>query len=186
MVCALGQSENRHVSHQVRWYPPPEGCIKVNVDGSSFGNPGNAGFGGLLRNDIGVLLHGFSGSCGRASNLLAELSAIWRGLYLAWDLGYRTIIMESDSKTALNLISKEHQHDFHPYGTLLSLIRKLISLPWSVTFNHTLREGNECADWLTKFGANSADTLKMWTSPPPQLNLILLADVSGVSRNRLS
>jgi len=48
----------------------------VNVDGSSFGNPGNAGFGGLLRNDIGVWLHGFSESCGRASTLLAELSAI--------------------------------------------------------------------------------------------------------------
>jgi len=39
-------------------------------------NPSNAGFRGLLRNDSGVWLYGFSRSCGRASNLLVELSAI--------------------------------------------------------------------------------------------------------------
>jgi hypothetical protein len=36
------------------------------VDGSSFGNPGRGGFSGLIRNDIGEWMHGFSGSCGRA------------------------------------------------------------------------------------------------------------------------
>ena len=51
----------------------PEGYIKINVDGSSFGNPDNASFRGLLRNDMGIWIQGFSGSCGRACNLLAEL-----------------------------------------------------------------------------------------------------------------
>jgi ribonuclease HI len=46
------------------------------VDGSSLGNSGNAGFEGLLRNDRGSWIHGFSGSCDRSSNLVAELSAI--------------------------------------------------------------------------------------------------------------
>jgi hypothetical protein len=53
MVHALGPTNKQYVIHQIRWHPPPEGYIKVNVDGSSFGNPGNAGFGGLLRNDRG-------------------------------------------------------------------------------------------------------------------------------------
>jgi len=43
----------------------------------------NVGFGGILRNDSGIWIHGFFGSCGRASNLLPELSAIWRGLQMA-------------------------------------------------------------------------------------------------------
>ncbi|MCI11085.1 ribonuclease H protein [Trifolium medium] len=105
MVQTLRPTNKHHVIRQVRWHPPPEGFIKMNVDESSIGNPGNAGFRGLLRNDRGNWIHGFSGSCGRASNLLTELSAIWSGLQLAWDLGYRSIVLESDSQAALDLIS---------------------------------------------------------------------------------
>jgi ribonuclease HI len=98
------------------------------VDYSSFGNPGNASFGGLLRNNRGVWIHGLPGSCDKASNLLDELSAIWRGLQMAWDLGYRSIILESDSQTALGLIADTTHYDFHPNAILLSLIRKFASL----------------------------------------------------------
>jgi len=56
----------------------------VKVNGSSFGNSSNAGFGGLLGNFSGVWLHGFFGSCGTTSNLLIELLAIQRPLF---DLG---------------------------------------------------------------------------------------------------
>ena len=117
---------------------PLVGYIKVNVD-DSYGNHGNAGFGGLLRNDRGIWVHGFSRFCGRSSNLLAELSAIWRGLQLAWDFGYRSIIIEYDSKSALDLIADTKENDFHPHANLLSLIRKLSSLPWILSFTHTLR-----------------------------------------------
>jgi len=61
------------VTRQVRWNSLPRRYIKINVD---VGNPGNADFGGLLRNDRGNWIQGFFGSCGRASNLLTELSAI--------------------------------------------------------------------------------------------------------------
>ncbi|KAK2382027.1 TMV resistance protein N [Trifolium repens] len=186
MVHALGPTNKQHVIRQIRWHPPPEGYIKVNVDGSSLGNLGNAGFGGLLRNDRGSWIHGFSGSCGRASNLVAELSAIWKGLQLAWDLGYKSIIMESDSQAALDLIANTQQNEFHPHATLLSLIRKLTSLPWVISFAHTLREGNECADWLAKFGATNIDSFKIWIAHPPQLDNILFADTSGVYRQRMT
>ncbi|KEH30503.1 hypothetical protein MTR_4g073630 [Medicago truncatula] len=73
MVVVLGRTSKHHVVRHVCWYPPPEGYIKVNVDDSYFGNPANAGFGGLLRNDRGVWIHGLPKSCDRASNLLAEL-----------------------------------------------------------------------------------------------------------------
>ncbi|XP_024632920.1 uncharacterized protein [Medicago truncatula] len=150
MIVALGSTNKHRVVRHVRWYPPPEGCIKVNVDGSSFGIPGDA--------------------------------AIWRGLQRAWDLGYRSIILESDSQTALDLIADTKENNFHPHATLLSLIRKFISLHWVVFFTHTLREGNECADWLVKLGDTNADSLKIWTTPPPQLDIILLEDIFGALR----
>ena len=31
----------------------------------------------------------------------------------------------------------------------------------------TLRQGNECADWLVKHGASSSDALKSWSFCPP-------------------
>jgi len=51
--------------------------------------------------------------------MFAELSAIWRGLRLAWDLGHRFIILESDSKAAMDLIEDVHNSYFHPHGTIL-------------------------------------------------------------------
>jgi hypothetical protein len=117
----------------------------------------------------------------RSSNFLTELSTICRWLYLAWDLGYRYIIMESDYHTVLNLIDETNQNSFYPRANLLSLIRKLSSLYWVVSFNHTLREDNECVDWLTKFDVNNFDSLKMWMTHS-QLNITLLADTSRVFR----
>ena len=43
----------RRAKHKIqrlgKWLPPPEGFLKVNMDGSSRGNPGSAGIGGIGR-----------------------------------------------------------------------------------------------------------------------------------------
>jgi len=49
-----------------------------------------------------------------------------------------------------------------------------------------LREGNEYADWVAKFGATNVDSLKMWMSAPPQLNITLLADTSRKFRQHIA
>ncbi|GAU36490.1 hypothetical protein TSUD_316160 [Trifolium subterraneum] len=97
-ILVLNTANKAHITWQVAWIPPTATCLKLNNDGFSFENPGCAGFGGLIRNDIGEWMHGFSGSCCHASNILAELYAILEGLQLAWNLGYRTITLECDSK----------------------------------------------------------------------------------------
>jgi len=53
MINALARHVDRHVFRHVRWHPPTDGYIKVKVDGSSFGNPSNTEFGGLLRDLMG-------------------------------------------------------------------------------------------------------------------------------------
>jgi hypothetical protein len=92
--------------------------------------------------------------------------------------------LESDSQAALDLIANARQNEFHPHATILSLIIKLYVLPSLVSFSHTLREGNEYADWLAKYGSGSIDTLKIWTSPPPHLDSILFANSTEVFRHR--
>jgi hypothetical protein len=94
--------------------------------------------------------------------------------------------MKSDSQAALNLIANTQQNGFHSHATLLWLIRKLTSLSWVISFAHTLRGGNECADWLTKFGGTNVDSFKIWIAPPPpQLDNILFTDISGVYRQKM-
>ncbi|KAG5088119.1 hypothetical protein JHK86_000731 [Glycine max] len=80
---------------------------------------------------------------------------------------------------ALNLIL-HNGNASHPYNALISLIRNCINQPWNVTFMHTLREGNACADWLAKHGATHEDNLTIWHACSPQLDTLVLADRIGV------
>lgn len=81
IVCAFGTSTLSRPARMVKWHPPAEHWVKLNVDGSSLGNPIISGFGGLLRNmHIGEWIVGFFGNCGLTTNLTAELSAIAMGI----------------------------------------------------------------------------------------------------------
>lgn len=46
--------------------PPPHGFLKVNIDGASKGNPGLAGFGGVIRDEQGQIKEIFHGHLGKA------------------------------------------------------------------------------------------------------------------------
>lgn len=126
----------------------------------------------------------FSGSCGITTNLNAELLAISYGLDLAWNVGYKFVMSESNSQTALDLVREVVQH-FHPYAPLVEHIRKFMSFAWTLTFHHTLCEENECADWLAKAGAASDQAFVAWNQCPTQLHLVLLAYALGVTILRL-
>ena len=43
---------------------------------------------------------------------------------------------------------------FHRYTCVIHEIKRLLHREWDVTLEHTLREGNSCADFLAKEGAN--------------------------------
>lgn len=118
-------------------------------------------------------------SCGFTTNLTTELFAIAWGLKVAWLARYKKIVCASDSQLARSLI-KEGVSRFHPHAAILDTIRLVISRDWQVSFIHTLREANSCADWLAKTGGSSDDTLVTWQSCTTQLSSILLADVMGV------
>lgn len=87
----------------------------LNVDGSSLGNPGPAGFGGVVRNEHGGWCFGYSCSIGVSELLKAELLALLAGLQLCWSRGFRRVVVHSDSRLALGLLRGEHQR-FHVYN----------------------------------------------------------------------
>ncbi|XP_042939531.1 uncharacterized protein LOC122274569 [Carya illinoinensis] len=81
----------------VRWTKPTLGRLKLNVDGSSNGNPGAAGAGGVLRDSKGDLLMSFSVHLGTGTSNFAEVMSLIHGLRLIKRMGVVHIDLESDS-----------------------------------------------------------------------------------------
>lgn len=183
IVKAFGTNIQTKQPRLVQWHTPPEAYIKLNVDGSSLGNPGRSGFGGILRDMNGEWVSGFSGFCGYTTNINAELLAIYHGLRVAWDMGFRLVICESDSQVAISLVTTEVDQ-FHPHANLINSIKRLTTRDWTLVFTHTLRKGNECADWFAKTGASSDVDFLLWDFCPQQLHSVMLADAIGVHRLR--
>ncbi|KAF7806654.1 ribonuclease H [Senna tora] len=163
----------------VKWEAPVPGTFKINVDGSSRGNPGKSGIGGLIRDSNGAMIAGFSVSIGFSDILYAELFAIKYGLELAWKKGCKKVICESDSRDALQ--SVEWATDVHIYRSMIKKIRELLGREWEVRLVHTLREGNQCADYLAKMGSKSRDSGYVWHCAAPALSEQLSKDAAGVT-----
>ncbi|XP_045810074.1 uncharacterized protein LOC123904450 [Trifolium pratense] len=105
MKCFFKQNLNS-TNRLVRWNALDRTNMILNVDGSSIGNPGISGFGGLIRNSHGAWVRGFAGNIGFSNILHVELLAMYHGLNLVWELDIKYMICYSDSKTAINLIEK--------------------------------------------------------------------------------
>jgi hypothetical protein len=108
----------------INWIPPDAQDIKINVDGASSGNPGPAGAGGLLRDFTGKWLKGFVINVGVATNTTAEFWGILKGLELAWELGFRSLLLESNSQNCLHLIKHATTQD--PHFNLILNVRRLM------------------------------------------------------------
>lgn len=63
-------------SKQDFWRPPLKGFFKCNIDGASKGNPGIAGYGGVLRYENRSILFIFYFHLGIATNTMVELMAM--------------------------------------------------------------------------------------------------------------
>lgn len=90
-ACFDKDNNNSQAVRQISWFQQDRKGFILNVDGSSLGNPGPAGFGGLARNPDGGWIFGFSGHIGHSDVLKAELLGISTGLKLSWERGIREL-----------------------------------------------------------------------------------------------
>jgi ribonuclease HI len=107
------------------------------VDGSCHGTPVRTRFGGVLHNDAGLFLAGFSGFIpGSDDILLGELSAINHGLTTTKDLGYAELACYSDSLACINLINGPIER-YHIYVVLIQDIKQMLQQT-NIVVSHTL------------------------------------------------
>lgn len=98
-------------------------------------------------------MSGFSGFIGISYNLHVELFAMLQGLILAWNACLRNLICYTNSLNVITLI-REQLPPFHKYAVIVQDIHDLLQRNWEVVIRHTLREGNQCADFMAKMGAS--------------------------------
>ena len=82
----------------VRWRRPDQGKLKLNIDGSAQGNSGLAGGGGVLRDNQGNWVLGYSRKIERTTSFLAELWALRDGLHLCLSNNHLDVEVELDAK----------------------------------------------------------------------------------------
>lgn len=167
----------------VRWTFPPHGWFKLNTDGSLV--HGRGSFGGLIRDDVGAWVCGFTGNIPGAgiSSLVAEVWGIYKGLMLIKSLGIKNVLVETDCVGAMDLFSRMELGDTHPQKGMIEHGRVLMKECHAVIV-HTLREGNHCADQLAKLGRRQREEFSFLAEIPSSVIPFLLADANGVGFER--
>jgi ribonuclease HI len=82
----------------------PDDEYILSCDGASRGNPGDAAFGFVLTDGDGLELAAVGEAIGRATNNVAEYTALVRGLAQAQALGVRRIRVRMDSELAVRQV----------------------------------------------------------------------------------
>ncbi|KAK1575025.1 hypothetical protein Q3G72_001936 [Acer saccharum] len=110
MNLKVGCVDSSKVKRMVKcgWKPPMVGSLKFNVDGSSRGNPGLSGIGGVLRNSDGDIVCLFSAPIGVGSAMDSEVQAILKACQMCVNElcpADVNITIECDSQAAVSCVN---------------------------------------------------------------------------------
>lgn len=129
------------------WEPLASGWIKCNVDSACGAYGLMASCGGLLHDSSCQWMTRFNLELGAMDALTLEMRGIVEGLRISWVLGFKRLCLETDSRTALDLINGGGRKD-HPLSYLIQEIVELKGRQWDLSLRWCYRECNVVANWL--------------------------------------
>src|SRR3954467_10620687 len=83
--------------------------IVAYIDGGARGNPGPAGYGARIEDDLGGLITEFNGFLGSATNNVAEYNGLLAALRYAREHGHRKVRIKSDSELLVKQMRGEYR-----------------------------------------------------------------------------
>ncbi|KAK1650889.1 hypothetical protein QYE76_068694 [Lolium multiflorum] len=133
----------------VQWQAPPDGCVKINFDGSMYyDGSGRASIGGVIRDCTGRVLVAFAKRTKPSSPGIAEAQALIHGLQLALrHFPGSWLLVEGDDLMLVKLLRGEDTERRIPLAMQEEIIMLLRRFP-ACEVNHIFREGNQVADAL--------------------------------------
>lgn len=168
------------VHRSIRWRPPNSRWLKLNTDGAVVQAQCQAGCEGIFQDEDGRYFLTYAGHLGVCIVLQAELWAIWHGIRLACERGFRQVTVETDSLVVHKLLTSGWS-SLHPSFALVQHILVVSYQGVSVCWSHTLREANQVADAIEKFGLSLNVDCHIFDFVPRFISLPLVVDMSSIS-----
>jgi len=133
-------------------------------DGASKGNPGIAGYGGVLRNAKGSIVFIFHCNLGTATNNMAELMAMEQCLDLLKQDNYLNVMIEADLELIINSVQKIHNgivpDKVSKHWKLIQVFQRIQSHLQglcTISFHHVRRKANKLVDLLANQGVSCTE-----------------------------
>ncbi|XP_060182063.1 uncharacterized protein LOC132611694 [Lycium barbarum] len=139
----------------VYWKSLAREMIKLNTDGSFISTNGKAGIGGVVSNEQGDFIMGFSIPVNSSSNNQAEMEAASFGSNWCIQNGFTNIHIELDSLLITEMLIKKDTKNMKLKHMVKATSNTLRGA--NVIFTHCFREANQIADFLAKKAATSGD-----------------------------
>ena len=122
--------------------------LTLEFDGGSRGNPGPAGVGVVVRSADGTPLVTLGRFIGRATNNVAEYTALITALQEAKKLGAKSVVVRGDSELIIRQMQGQYRVKSPDLIPLYEEARHLYQQFDHATISHNLRHKNELADKL--------------------------------------
>ncbi len=135
----------------------PSAPVVLFTDGGSRGNPGPAGVGGTLVQQSTGWSCDYSRFIGRATNNVAEYTALLDGLKLALERGVRKLEHRADSQLMVRQLEGVYKVKSPELKPLFDQARELISALEYFKTAHVRREQNKRADELANIAMDRAE-----------------------------
>ena len=180
-----GPNKPSRVHVQVRWIKPPSGWVKLNTDGSVFGDPIKVDGGGILRCNNGDWIARFARKLKNITSTVAKLWALKDGLTMAKQLGIENICIEMYAEFIVHLVSSPSVVNLM-LEPLFTNCRNLIKTFPNYSVAHVFREANSCANRLDRMGAELISDFQFLYNPSNVVVDLLAREKAGfVCCNRL-
>ena len=148
-----------HHNCLVRREPPCIGWYKLNTYGFCKGRDKSASAGGIIRDNKGCWIEGFSIKLGSCSETEAEIWAVIYGLRMAWDQGIQRLVVEFDSSPVAKWLNTKEKGSGRTRNLMEECIR-LIQQQREVVIKHVYCEANQVADdWRVEILDKSTNSL---------------------------
>jgi ribonuclease HI len=132
--------------------------IVAYIDGGARGNPGPAGYGVRIEDEMGALIDEFNGFLGSATNNVAEYNGLLAALRYAQAHGHRKVRVKSDSELLVKQMKGEYRvknAGLQPLYQEACVMAKALD---RIVFEHVRREQNKDADRLANLAMDEGTT----------------------------
>ncbi|MBA0752936.1 hypothetical protein Gogos_021277, partial [Gossypium gossypioides] len=158
----------------VRWLPPPQRWVKINVDARLSVAKKRVVSGFIIRNDEGFIMGSeFQGHNLVHSVVIAKALVVLYKLQFALDLGFTNVILKSDSRLVVNNI-QQLSEDYSESRLFTWDVKNLARKFHFCRFQFIAREGNGAAHAMAIEGMRTEGDL-FWVEDAP-LKALEVAD----------